>query len=105
MVLLEAAASALPIVATDVGGTSEIVRHDVSGFVVPPHDSGALATAMKRIEHLSAEERLAMGNAGRAHVAQHYGLPAVVDQWEEIYQSLLQRKCASHSNAQSLARI
>ncbi|QDV53762.1 Lipopolysaccharide core biosynthesis protein RfaG [Gimesia fumaroli] len=47
-VLLEAIASGLPIVATDVGGTAEIVTHEKSALLVPPGDSGALATAIGR---------------------------------------------------------
>ncbi|MCA9014527.1 MAG: glycosyltransferase family 4 protein [Planctomycetaceae bacterium] len=47
-VLLEAIASGLPIVATDVGGTSEIVQHDQSALLVPAGDAGALKSAMKR---------------------------------------------------------
>jgi len=42
MVLLEAAACALPAVVTNVGGNSEIVEDGIIGFVVPPRDSRAL---------------------------------------------------------------
>lgn len=48
-VLLEAIASGLPIVATDVGGTKEIVTHDVSALLVPAGNSIALADAIKRV--------------------------------------------------------
>ena len=47
-VLLEAIASGLPIVATDVGGTAEIVTHEVSALLVPASDSSTLANAIKR---------------------------------------------------------
>jgi glycosyltransferase involved in cell wall biosynthesis len=104
MVLLEAAASALPIVTTAVGGNSEIVHDGINGFVVSANNSEALADAMQRMEHLPAESRLSMGLAGRDHVAKHYSLSAVVDQWEEIYHSLLQRKGAHIPYAQSTSR-
>jgi glycosyltransferase involved in cell wall biosynthesis len=104
MVLLEAAASALPIVSTAVGGNTEIVHDEVNGFLVPASNSEALADAMQRMEHLPAESRLSMGLAGRDHVAKHYSLSAVVDQWEEIYHSLLQRKCAHIPYAQFTSR-
>jgi glycosyltransferase involved in cell wall biosynthesis len=104
MVLLEAAASALPIVSTAVGGNSEIVHDEANGFLVPANNSEALADAMQRMEHLPAESRFSMGLAGRDHVAKHYSLSAVVDQWEEIYHSLLQRKCAHIPYAQFASR-
>lgn len=104
MVLLEAAASALPIVTTAVGGNNEIVHDEVNGFLVPASNSEALAGAMQRMEHLPSESRLSMGLAGRDHVAKHYSLSAVVDQWEEIYRSLLARKCAHIPYAQSASR-
>lgn len=48
-VLLEAAASGVPVVATDVGGTSEIVLNSVTGQLVPPRDPNALATSVTRL--------------------------------------------------------
>ncbi|QDT94230.1 Capsular glucan synthase [Gimesia algae] len=48
-VLLEAIASGLPIVATDVGGTEEIVTHEISALLVPPGNADALAEAMSRM--------------------------------------------------------
>jgi glycosyltransferase involved in cell wall biosynthesis len=92
MVLLEAAASGLPIVTTAVGGTDEVVHEGMSGFLATAKNSEALADAMQRMEQLPSESRLTMGAAGRDHVTKHYSLSAVVDQWEEIYHSLLQRK-------------
>jgi glycosyltransferase involved in cell wall biosynthesis len=104
MVLLEAGASALPIVTTAVGGNNEIVHQGVNGFLAPAKNSGALADAMRRMEQLSAESRLSMGLAGRNHVIKHYSLSAVVDQWEEIYESLLQRNCKQIPYAPSISR-
>jgi glycosyltransferase involved in cell wall biosynthesis len=104
MVLLEAAASALPIVTTAVGGNNEVVHDEVNGFLVPASNSEALAGAMQRMEHLPAESRLSMGLAGRDHVAKHYSLSSVVDQWETIYRSLLQRKYAHIPHAQAASR-
>jgi glycosyltransferase involved in cell wall biosynthesis len=92
MVLLEAAASSLPIVATDVGGNREIVCDNISGFLVRGKDSAALAEAMLAMERLPEEARRAMGAAGRVHVSKHYSLSAVVDEWESIYRSLLEKQ-------------
>jgi glycosyltransferase involved in cell wall biosynthesis len=50
-VLLEAIASGLPLVATDVGGTCEIVDHERSALLVPPGEATALAGAIQRLLH------------------------------------------------------
>jgi glycosyltransferase involved in cell wall biosynthesis len=104
MVLLEAAASSLPIVATDVGGNREIVRDGVGGFLVPGKDSTALAEAMLTMERLSDGSRRAMGDAGRAYVSKHYGLSAVVDEWEAVYRSLLEKQYDRAPGERSVAR-
>ncbi len=49
LVVLEAMASALPIVATTVGGTPEVIRDGQDGFLVPPRDPSALAEAIRRM--------------------------------------------------------
>ncbi len=85
MVLLEAHASGLPIVCTDVGGCSEIVQHGVSGFLVPPGDADALAQAMIQMMRLPEQERQAMGLAGRTHVMANFEIEQVVSRWEALY--------------------
>lgn len=92
MVLLEACATGLPVVATNVGGNREIVQDGVTGFLVPPKDSEALAQAMLRLMNLSAEERQRMGQAGREHIKANFSLDRVVDQWEALYKELLAQK-------------
>lgn len=92
IVLVEAMACQLPVVATNSGGPSEIVLNNVNGYLVPPRDPEALAAAMLKMMSLSEEERRAMGQAGRAHVEANYSLDRVVDQWEQLYVELLNRK-------------
>ena len=92
MVLLEAAAAALPIVATAVGGNHEVVVEGTSGFLVPPQDSEALAAAMARLAELPPAERRAFGERGHEHVRRHYGLERVADRWEDIYRQALTGK-------------
>lgn len=88
MVLLEAAATGLPIVATDVGGNAQIVRHGETGVLVPASDSRSLAEAMIRTMGLPADVRSRWGEAGAVHVRRTFGLDAVVDQWERLYTDL-----------------
>ncbi|MBS3984044.1 MAG: glycosyltransferase [Selenomonadales bacterium] len=91
MALLEAAASGLPIVATNVSGNSEAVPRD-GGYLVPPGDAEALAEAMVRVMALTAAERQSMGEAGRRHVEDNYSLGTVVARWEMVYFDMLSRK-------------
>ncbi|MFH1023616.1 MAG: glycosyltransferase [Planctomycetota bacterium] len=49
MAMLEAMAAGVPVVATAVGGTRELVRHEITGFLVPPRDADALAGGMVRV--------------------------------------------------------
>jgi glycosyltransferase involved in cell wall biosynthesis len=92
MVLLEAGAAGLPIVATRVGGNHEVVRDGVTGFLVPARDDGALGQGMLRLMELPAPDRRAMGDAGHQHVRSHYGLGRVAERWEELYREVLARK-------------
>ncbi len=92
LTLLEASATALPIVATDVGGNSEVVLDGKTGYLVPPQEAKALTQAMLRVMLLSENDRIAMGLAGREHVVQNFDLERVVDRWEVLYRELLQRK-------------
>ncbi|HPD07176.1 MAG TPA: glycosyltransferase [Candidatus Bipolaricaulis sp.] len=91
-VLLEAAASGLPIVATDVGGNSEVVIDSKTGFLVPPKDPEALAQVMVWLMDLSQGERRRVGEAARQHIVANYSLDHVVDQWEALYRELLAQK-------------
>jgi glycosyltransferase involved in cell wall biosynthesis len=65
VVLMEAMASGKPVIATQVGGVSELVEDGVSGFVVPPGDPQSLTDAI--IPRWPIPKRRArMGQAGRA---------------------------------------
>jgi glycosyltransferase involved in cell wall biosynthesis len=92
MVLLEAAAAGLPIVATKVGGNREVVVDEESGFLVPPRDHEALGSAMVRLSDLPEARRHSLGQRGHEHVRSHYGLDRLAEQWEEIYRRVLMRK-------------
>lgn len=97
--LLEASAAALPIVATDVDGNPEIVRHGISGILVPSEDESALADALSAVLGMPADQRMAMGLSGRAFVEREYALERVVDTWESVYRELLENvrpKAARH---------
>lgn len=78
-VLMEAAATGRPVIASDISGCKEIVNRDVSGILFKSRDSDALLQAMDRFMTLSAEERKAMGAAGRKWVQEHFDRAGVVE--------------------------
>jgi len=92
MVLLEAGAARLPSVVTAVGGNPEAVRDGESGFVVPPHDSEALASGMRRLMSLDAKGLARMGERAHQNIESQFALAGVVDRWEVLYRELLARR-------------
>jgi glycosyltransferase involved in cell wall biosynthesis len=89
LVLLQACAAGLPIVATNVSGNPEVVIHGVNGYVVAPGAPDALAAAMDRVASLSRSERCAKGRAGRERVQTMFAVEPVVDRWEQLFGELL----------------
>ncbi|SEO34992.1 Glycosyltransferase involved in cell wall bisynthesis [Salinihabitans flavidus] len=75
VVLMEAMAAGLPVVATQVAGVSELVEDGVSGRLVPPGDAGALADAIDTILR-DPEEAVRLGQAGRAKVQAEFTVKA-----------------------------
>ena len=92
MVLLEAAATGLPIVTTDVGGNREVVIDGVSGLVVSSRNPDELAGAMQRMMTMPDTQRVQMGSAGRSHIEENYSMERIVDMWENLYKKLLSTK-------------
>jgi L-malate glycosyltransferase len=89
--LLEAMAANRAVVATSVGGNSEVVVDGVTGLLVPPRDPARLADAVLTL--LGDPQRAsAMGAAGRARVEACYSVQAMVRQLEELYRRELARK-------------
>jgi L-malate glycosyltransferase len=86
--ILEAMAMEKPVVATDVGGTGEVVRHGDSGLLVPPKDPEALATAIGEILVQPARAR-EMGRLGRRIVEESFSAHSMVRQMERLYLELL----------------
>ncbi len=72
VVLMEAMASGKPVIATQVGGVSELVEDGVSGFVVPPGDPDSLTGAIAALADADARQR--MGAAGRAKVLAEFDI-------------------------------
>lgn len=77
--LIEAAAMARPLIATDVPGCRAVVDRDVSGFLCEVRSAESLAAAMERFLNLSPEAQQAIGAAGRAKMEREYDQALVVD--------------------------
>jgi len=85
--ILEAMAMEKPVVATDVGGTGEVVRHGQSGLLVPSKDPHALAVAVSEVLAQPARAH-EMGRLGRRIVEDGFSAHAMVRQMEQLYLNL-----------------
>jgi glycosyltransferase involved in cell wall biosynthesis len=83
-VLMEAMASGLPVVSTDVGGIPEVVPQN-AGILVPQKDAYALAKAIRTIAELGEPARKKMGEEGKRYVAAHLSLEAEVEKLVRLF--------------------
>ena len=86
--LLEAMASGVPIVCTAVGGNVELVSDGVSGKLVPVADDLALVQAI-RLLVTNRDLGYSFGNEAKKFVCQNHSLPAMVQKYLQLYDSLL----------------
>lgn len=87
--LMEAMACGKPVVATNVGGVSELVEEGLSGFVVPLRDPRMLASAMRKLMQLAPAQRRHMGQAGRQIIQDRFSVELLVDRWEALSWNVL----------------
>lgn len=87
-VLLEAAASGRPLIATDMPGCREVVRPGDTGLLVPPGDARALAEALATLAGDTAL-RARMGAAARRAAETEFAIPVVTTQVLDLYQQML----------------
>lgn len=86
--LAEASAAGLPVIAPDVGGIAEVIRHGESGWLVPAENPAALAEA---IDLLRGDSVLAaaLGRGGRQRYLEHFTVSRMVDETLAVYRSAL----------------
>lgn len=80
-VLLEAAAMAKPLIATDVPGCRHLVQHRKNGLLCAVRDADALAEVMLEMVHMPVEERRRMSAFARQHVEDQYDERIVIDRY------------------------
>ncbi len=86
--LLEAASCARPLIASDVPGCREIVRHEQSGLLVPPRDPEALAAALARLAR-DPYLREKMGKEARRLVEERFAQSLITTQTVALYKNLV----------------
>lgn len=88
MTVLESMAFGLPVVATEVGGNPEIIRHEETGLLVPPRDPAALSEAVVRLLRDREYARL-LGGRGREVVREDFSMDVVASRYLSVYEELL----------------
>lgn len=89
-VIFEAMATGRPVIGTNSGGTPEIIVDGVTGILVPPEDTEAMAGAMAELA-LNEKKRLSMGAEGRKRCEDLFDIKLHVKKTERIYEELLRR--------------
>ena len=87
-VLLEAASCGKAIVATNVGGTAEILTDAISAILVPPDDLDSLTAAIRRML-IDSELRIRLGRQARKSVIEKFSLPEATEQVRMFWRSFL----------------
>lgn len=92
--LLEGMASALPVVATQVGSIPDVATKETA-ILVPPSDPAAIAQACIKLAN-NPELRLLMGQAGLKRVVAHYSVDVMIDRTTALYAELLYQRGLEH---------
>ena len=88
---LEAMASALPLIASDVGGLREVVEDGRTGIIVPPANSKQIASAIRRLAE-SIELREQMGAAARVRVVENYSMEQMAARTLALYRECVRKR-------------
>jgi sugar transferase (PEP-CTERM/EpsH1 system associated) len=88
--VLEAMASALPVIATDVGGNADLVVQGETGDIIAAADPLAMARRILHLAHEPDQARL-KGLAGRQRVESQFSMQAMVTNYQRVYEEQLRR--------------
>jgi glycosyltransferase involved in cell wall biosynthesis len=104
LVAIESLAAGVPVVATNVDGTPEIVVNGKTGLTVPANDSNALAEAIRLLLH-SPELRRQFANAGRQWVLQEFTEAQQIRRTAELYKQTYCYKTGRSIRAESTSEV
>jgi glycosyltransferase involved in cell wall biosynthesis len=99
IVLIEAMATGLPVIATDYPGVRVVVDEGETGLVVPTGDPEAVAGAMRELLGRAAEGRRRMGDAGRQTAVREWGWEALLDRMDVAYSEAIEARRAKLGGA------
>lgn len=97
-VALEASAAGVPVVATAVGGTPEVIEDGSTGVLIPPGNPRVMAAAIQKLL-ASAALRRAYGEAGRRRVRNEFTFAAQAEQYRRLFAELTTEKTSTFSDA------
>jgi len=90
--ILEAMASGLAVVATDVGGNAELVIEEQTGTLIPVGDQTAMASAIMRLA-TDASQRHQQGKNARVRIETNFSLDGMIERYSQLYKALIDNHC------------
>jgi glycosyltransferase involved in cell wall biosynthesis len=92
IVLIEAMAAGLPVLATEYPGVRAVVDDGVNGHLVAAGDSAAVAAALDRLAGAGPEERERLGSNGRSKAEREWSWPRLLDRMDEAYRGAIETR-------------
>ncbi len=96
IVLIEAMACGLPVIATKYPGVRAVVDDEVNGYLIEPAIPDAVAAALGRITALQPAERAALGAAGREKALSAWAWPSLVERMDRTYRDAIAARAAKN---------
>ena len=87
VVFAEASAMGLPVITTSTGGIKDIIKHEVNGLVVPQKDSGAIVSALERLQG-DPKLRETLGRNGRRYIQDNFSWEVIAARYTALFKQL-----------------